>query len=187
MKRETLKDLGLDEAVIDKIMAENGKDVEAEKAKLTAKQGELAKANETLKTMQESIKKFDGVDVEKLKLQATEWEAKYNTDIATERSKADWLKNEYALKDALKDYGVKDPEYLIYKHGGVEKFAFSDGKPVGLDDITKPYKEASPHLFAESQVATTKTGLTHQGGGEGAPDKKEEANAAFRSIFGKGE
>lgn len=187
MKKETLKDLGLDEAVIEKIMAEHGKDVEAEKAKVTAKQGELTKANEAIKTLQESIKQFDGVDVEKLKQQATAWETKYNTDIATERSKADSLKNEYALKDALKDYGVKDPEYLIYKHGGVDKFAFSDSKPVGLDDITKPYKETSPHLFAEAQKVGTKTGFTHQGGGEGAPDKKEEANAAFRSIFGKGE
>ena len=44
MKREFLKELGLDAEVIDKIMAENGKDIEAHKAngdKLTAENEQL--------------------------------------------------------------------------------------------------------------------------------------------------
>ena len=40
MKTEFLKGLGLEQDVIDKIMAENGKDIAAEKAKTTKAEGE---------------------------------------------------------------------------------------------------------------------------------------------------
>ena len=40
MKTEFLKELGLEQDAIDKIMAENGKDVEAEKAKTKKAEGE---------------------------------------------------------------------------------------------------------------------------------------------------
>lgn len=186
MKTDFLEGLGLSKDVIDKIMAENGRDVEAEKAKTAAKAGELSTANQTIKDLKDSVSKFDGVDVTKLKEDVANWETKYNTDIAAERAKADNLQKEYGLKDALKASGVVDPEYLIFKHGGVEKFAFgADGKPIGLDDITKPYKESSPHLFAtETPPVQTRTGM-RQSGTEMVNDKKDEANAAFRSAFGK--
>ena len=40
MKTDFLKGLGLEQDVIDKIMAENGKDIAAEKAKTTKAEGE---------------------------------------------------------------------------------------------------------------------------------------------------
>ena len=40
MKTEFLKELGLEQEQIDKIMAENGKDIAAEKAKATKAEGE---------------------------------------------------------------------------------------------------------------------------------------------------
>ncbi len=186
MKTEYLESLGLSKDVIDKVLAENGKDVEAEKAKTTAKVGELTTANQTIKDLKEAVSKFDGVDVTKLKQDVTNWETKYNTDIATERTKAENLQKEYGLKDALKAAGVTDPDYLIFKHGGVEKFAFgADGKAIGLDDITKPYRESSPQLFTESKPAVpARTGM-RQTGTEMVNEKKDEANNAFRSLFGK--
>ncbi len=186
MKTEFLKDLGLAQDVIDKIMAENGKDIASEQVKTTAKSGELATANQTIKDLRDTVKKFDGVDAERLKKDVTDWEAKYNTDIAAERTKVENLQKGYGLKDALKAIGVIDPDYLIYKHGGVEKFAFgADGKAIGLDEITKPYRESSPQLFTESKpAAQARTGM-RQTGSEMVNEKKDEANAAFRSYFGK--
>lgn len=186
MKTEFLEGLGLSKDIIDKVMAENGKDIAAEQVKTTAKANELTTANQTIKDLKESVSKFDGVDVVKLKQDVTTWETKYNTDIAAERTKAESLQKEYGLKDALKATGVIDPDYLIYKHGGVEKFAFgADGKPIGLDEITKPYRESSPQVFAAAEKApATRTGM-RQTGTEMVNDKKDEANAAFRSLFGK--
>ena len=66
-----LKEAGIDEdkikTVVDGVMAENGKDIEAEKAKTTAKDGELQKANETITELQTTIKKYDGKDPENSK------------------------------------------------------------------------------------------------------------------------
>lgn len=67
MKTEFLKELGLEQGVIDKIMAENGKDVQREQAIAEA----LTKDRDGLKSQLDEtltkLKTFDGVDVEKLK------------------------------------------------------------------------------------------------------------------------
>lgn len=157
MKREEiekkLKDAGVPEeklkVTVEEILAENGKDVTAAKESVTeAKDKELNTANETIKGLRETVEKFDGVDVEKLKNDAKELQVKYDTDIQAEKAKNEALKKEYALKDALREEGALDPEYILYKQGGVDKFAFdSTGKPIGLSDLIKPIKEATPALF----------------------------------------
>lgn len=48
MEREFLKGLGLEKDAIDKIMAENGKDIELEKGKLKDIQSQLVTANNTI-------------------------------------------------------------------------------------------------------------------------------------------
>lgn len=156
MRREDieklLKDNGVaDEkikATVDMVMAENGKDIEAEKAKTTAKEGELTKANETVKGLQDSIKKFDGVDIDKLQEDAKNLQSKYDTDIKAAQSAADMLRKEFGLKESLRNARVLDPDYLIFKHGGVDKFTFDgEGKPIGVEAVIKPYKESLSHVF----------------------------------------
>ncbi len=185
MKREQieklLREAGVAEdklkSTLDTVMDENGKDIEAEKTKITAKDGELIKANETIKGLQDDIKKFDGVDVDKLKQSAQEWETKYNTDIAAEKNKAENLERTYTLKEALRGVGVTDPDYIIYKHGGIDKFAFNDeGKLIGLEETIKPYKESSPSLFKHEEQAQNggssfraNSGAEHGGGGNNEP------------------
>lgn len=71
MKREFLKELGLTDEQIDFIMAENGKDVEAVKAKTTT-----AEAGK-------QIEAFKGMDIEGVKKSADEWKAKVGFGGAT--------------------------------------------------------------------------------------------------------
>lgn len=52
------------------------------KGKYDAKETELNTASTTIKTLQDAVRKFDGVDVEKLKDDVKNWETKYNDDIA---------------------------------------------------------------------------------------------------------
>ena len=66
MERKFLEELGLEKEAIDKIMAENGKDIEAQK-RLPSRIRKAKKASETISQLQDTVKKFDGVDVEKLK------------------------------------------------------------------------------------------------------------------------
>lgn len=196
MKRETieamLKEAGVAEdkmkTAVDGIMAENGKDIEAEQAKTTAETAKLTTANNTIKELQEAAKKFDGKDPDKLKADLEALQTKYNNDIAAEQKKASDVRKEFRLKESLREAGVVDPEYLIYKHGGVDKFAFSDDAPIGVDDILKPYKEKSPHLFAEAeeQGGTQKkdSGGKHGGGG-GTDFSKMSDEEFFAAKFKK--
>ena len=59
MQRKFLEDLGLEKDVIDKIMDENGKDINREKDKANSFKDQLDEARETLKG-------FEGVDVKEL-------------------------------------------------------------------------------------------------------------------------
>lgn len=101
--------------------------------------GKLKEANTTIETL-----KKDNSDNEELQKQVNEYKEKVT---ALEIASANTVK-EYALKDKLKEAGVVDADYIIYKQGGLDKFTFDkDGKPVGIDDIVKPLKESAPHLF----------------------------------------
>lgn len=185
MKREFLEGLKLENELIEKIMAEHGKTIQAEQAKAATKDVELKAANETITGLQATIKKFDGVDVDKLQQDAKDWEKKYNDDLATEQQKTENLKKEYVLKGVLSEKGVMDPDYLIYKHGGVDKFAFdSDGKPVGVDDTLKSYKESNPNLFneAEERAVQVDFGAANDGGQEGQDNTNTMFNAALRAA-----
>lgn len=86
MKTDFLKSLGLDEENIKKIMAENGKDVEAEKAKITTVQNELTSTKEKLTSYETEITKLKetSADTEKLNAKIAELEK-----TAAERKAAD--------------------------------------------------------------------------------------------------
>lgn len=75
MKREFLEGLSLEKDVIDKIMEENGKDINREKAKADEYKSQLDSAKETLKG-------FEGIDVANLQSQIT----KLNGDLASKEA-----------------------------------------------------------------------------------------------------
>ncbi|WP_320990741.1 phage scaffolding protein, partial [Hungatella sp.] len=94
--------------------------------------GKLKETNTTIETL-----KKDNSDNEELQKQVKEYKEKVT---ALEVASANTVK-EYALKDKLKEAGVVDADYIIYKQGGLDKFTFDkDGKPVGIDDVVKPLK-----------------------------------------------
>lgn len=188
MKREFLAGLGLEKEVIDKIMAEHGTGIESLKSSHKA---EMDTANSTIAGLRADIKKFDGTDIEALKKSAKDWEDKYNSDIAAEKARADKLVKEHALKDALKAAGVNDPDYLIYKHGGVDKFAFSDKNEVlGLEDTIKPYRESSPGVFdtidsdgsLQSSQVVINTGSSNGNTGGASTDVNAYMNGLIRGA-----
>lgn len=86
----------------------------------------------------------------------------YETEIANLKTTAGNTRKEYALKEKLREAGVQDADYVIYKQGGLDKFIFDkEGNPVGIDDVMKPLKESSPHLFK----VDTGAGYKPAGGG----------------------
>lgn len=141
MERKELEKLGLSKEQIDTIMAENGKDIEAQKVLTTAESEKLKTANGTITTLQDSIKKFDGVDIEKLKKDAVDWQTKYNDDLGK-------LKLEHALETALlagKAKNTKAVKALLE----IDKIKLDGDKLLGLDDQLEKLKKDNDYLFQQ--------------------------------------
>lgn len=66
MKREFLKGLGLEDDVIQKIIAENGKDVQAEIAKTADIQAKYDTEKQTRKTLESKVSKLEKIDAEEM-------------------------------------------------------------------------------------------------------------------------
>lgn len=122
------------------------------KAKFDALEGEKKNAEEQLETANSTIEtlKKNNKDNEELQNKISG----YETTISSLKTEAANLKKTYALKEQLSKEGVTDPDYIIYKQGGIDKFTFNDeGKPVGVSDIVKSYKKdtSMSHLFQQTQ------------------------------------
>lgn len=129
--------------------------------------GKLKEANTAIDTLRK-----DNTSNEELQRQVAEYKAKV-TQLETSAANT---RKEYALKDKLKEAGVTDADYIIYKQGGLEKFTFdSDGKPIGIEDVLKPLKESSPHLFKNGGNG----GGYNPAGGGNSPAKNPFAKDTF--------
>ena len=96
MKREDVKNKipGITEEQLNWLMHENGADINREKSAATALQTQLNNVNAPLKTAQEGLAKFDGVDVAALNAQV----AKLQADLKTQ---ADGFAFDNALDTAI--------------------------------------------------------------------------------------
>ncbi|MBQ7295996.1 MAG: phage scaffolding protein [Clostridia bacterium] len=112
------------------------------KDKFDAKETELSTANTTIKTLQDTVRKFDGVDVEKLKNDAKNWETKYNDDIAK-------LRLDFAVETALTAAGSKNNVAVKALLGEFLKEAKLDdkGAVAGLSDEIKKLTEGESTSF----------------------------------------
>ncbi len=122
------------------------KEVNAEFPKHAVPKTEFNDINEQLKTANSTITDLKKNNSDNEALQTTIKD--HEKTISGLKADAERTRKEYALKDKLRDQNVTDPDYLIYKHGGVDKFNFDkDGNPIGLEEAVKPYKESMPHMF----------------------------------------
>ena len=90
MKRDFLQnfkvgDQQLSKEIIDAIMAENGRDIEAAKAPFA----DYETIKSQLATAQETIKGFESQDIESIRKSAKEWEDKYNQALADHNAAMD--------------------------------------------------------------------------------------------------
>lgn len=175
MKREFLEGLGLEKEVIDKIMEENGKDINAEKAKTTAKDDEIKTLKEQVDTANKEIKSYKDMDIDEIKQSVETWKT-----TAKEHEKAyEKLKNDTALKDAVRAYDTVDEDVLM-KLIDRDSLKFSEDGISGLKEQIEGLKEAKPYLFKE------KSGLedfeSHDP--ENSSGESNEMLAQIDSIFG---
>lgn len=149
MKRDWLKELGLENDVIDKIMAENGKDIEAHKGnsdRLTADLDAKTKEHSEALALIEQLK---GENAGNEKLQSSIKD--YETKLAQLAAENEQLKIDKAVEVALLENKAKasDIDYLMFKlkQDNKEIKLDENGKVKGIDDIVGGLKTAYANNF----------------------------------------
>lgn len=109
MQRKFLEDLGLEKEVVDKIMDENGSDLEKAKAKLEAERDNY---KSQLETAQNALKEFEGVDIKDL-------QEKINT-----------LNDDLKRKDTEYTQKIADMEFNSVLDGAINSSGAKNAKAV---------------------------------------------------------
>ena len=150
MKKEMLIEMGIDEEKASKVM-----ELYSESIKNMVSKDELTTANNTITQLKETVKKFDGVDIEKLKTDVTNWETKYNTDILNIK------KNNAVDMDIITANGknTKAIKALI----DMDKVSLKDDGTLEGFDI-ESLKKSDSYLFDVETVKTEGTGFSSGSG-----------------------
>lgn len=167
MKRKFLEDLGLEKDVVDKIMAENGKDIESAKGDLDAvtKERDQLKADVGARDKQiDDLKKSAG-DNEELKKQISDLQA------ANKQAKVD-----FAIDKALTSAHARNNTAVKALLKDLDKAELADdGTVKGLDDQIKALQKDDSTKFLFDAPAKTKqpklTGVTPKEGDDGQPQQ----------------
>lgn len=167
MKRKFLEDLGLEDEKIEKIMAENGKDLTGLKAKVDDLTEQLAVKDETIKQKSEKIAEFEKVDVEEIKKQAREEGKAEGSKEIQEFKRQNAIDKEYSKEFEVdgKKYKVKDKKAL---QGYIdnEKVKYENEQVSGLVEQFPEIVKTSPYLFETDtkapQFADTTPGVANK-------------------------
>lgn len=108
MKRDFLEGLGIDKENIDKIMTENGKDIEGVKTNLSTKEQEVSTLRTQLDNANKEIEGFKDLDVEGIKKASEEYKAKFEEAQTQAEKEILNLKFEHELEGAIRDSKAKN-------------------------------------------------------------------------------
>ena len=147
MKREYLKSLELSEEIIDKIMDENGKDVEAVKNKYV----DYDNIKVQLKEANKQIENFKNMDIDKIKQAADDWKSKFDESEQEHQRQLEELIKETAIKTAIADK-AQDID-IVAKLFDMDKITVDeDGKVSGVDEQLTAMQESKKFLFKTNEV-----------------------------------
>lgn len=175
MKREFLKELGLTDEQIDKIMAENGKDIEKYKALAETKEAELKQVKQQLEEANAQIEKFKDMDIESIKAAAEDYKQKYEKAKEEAQKEIEQIKFNYAIEKALteaKARNVKAVKALL----DLDNLKLTDDKILGLDEQLEKIKEENDFLFEVEKKEKVPTIVRPGGSNELEGITKEQFN-----------
>lgn len=175
MNREFLRGLGLDDAAIDKIMAEHGKTIETQKAKAADLQTSVTDLTAQLTQRDKDLTDLKGKakDSDDFKQQLTDFQAKYIAEKADFETKLNDTRLASAMRLDLTGK-VHDVDMVI---GQIDKSKIkvdADGKITeGLDDQIKTLAESKSFLFVpDSDGKPNLKGIKPGEGNPGTPEPK---------------
>ncbi len=147
------------------------------KGKYDAKETELNTANTTIKTLQDAVRKFDGVDIDKLKGEVENWKTKYTTDIEALRLSA-------AVDAVIAKTGAKNPK-LVKSCIDLSKVKLDGENVLGLNEQLETLKTSDGYLFGNtgSEGSSAGTGMAQGTSGEDLSKLSDEEY--YAKIYNK--
>lgn len=184
MKRKFLEDLGLEKEAIDKIMDENGKDINKTKADYEDIKVQLTKAQETITERDTQLEELKKVDSQALQAEITKLQETNKTSTAEYEKQLAQLKLSNALKMAITD--AQDVDLVVSQLDQTKLKLGEDGTLSGLDEQLKTLKESKGFLFKQEQTQTS--GFKPNQGNVGTPTETQAMQQQVNQILGiKGE
>ena len=186
MKTEFLKSLNLSQEVIDKIMAENGKDiaVEQKKAEKVIQERDSYKLKaESLETQvndaNTEIQKFKDMDIDGIKKAADDWKETAEKAKADADKQISQMKFDYALSAALTGAKAKNAK-AVKALLDMDGLKFNDGKIVGLEEQLAQIKADNDYLFESDEPAPEFVKGTN--GGSGSVGGKKPSEMTYTEL-----
>ena len=167
IKREFLKELGLEKEAVEQIMAEHGKDVEGLKQQISTLETEKENLSGQLAEANQQMEDFKGMDIDGIQRAAEEWKTK--ADVAK-------LQFEYALNTALAGAKAREPK-AVAALLDMDGLKLNGNEIVGLKDQLEKLKTEKDFLFENDE----KTPQIIRGTTGSASD---EDDAAIRAVMG---
>lgn len=184
MKREVLKNLGLTDEVIEKIMAEHGSSVNSLKGKQTELEGQVAEYKKQLSERDkqlDSLKKTAG-DSEVLAQQIAELQAANKQTTADYEAKIKQLGIENAVNLALTTSGAKNPK-AVKALLNLENAKMDGDVVVGLAEQLTKLKETDSYMFNVEQKPNIQGTQPNSGSGAPANTPQPGSYAAFAQTY----
>lgn len=184
MKREFLKELGLEDAVIDKIMDENGKDIEKHKGEADTAKTSATQLKTQLEDANKQIEAFKGMDIDGIKAAADDYKAKYEE---SEKKHAAELAKIARTSAAEKFVDTLKPKDALSKKAILAEFESKDFKLendsfIGAKEWAEQFVKDNASHFDDGKPAP---GIFQGGSGGGAPTGKRAELEAIANDMKK--
>lgn len=180
MKREFVEELLKDKvstddlkAVVDSVMDENGKDIENAKKTLMAENENL---KDKLKTTEDALKAFDGVDADGLKNQVADLTKQLEDKDKEHAQKLADMEFDSALEEAIRAAGGKSSK-AVKALLEIDTLKASKNQQDDIKAALETLKKDSDYLFESNEPIQNPTGPTG-GGGAGTDSKLAAMRAA---------
>lgn len=187
MKRETLKSLGLSDEQIDKVMAENGNDINALKAKITEMEEKLTGYQEQISERDkqlDSLKKAAG-DSENLKEQISKLQESNKEQAKAYAAKIQQMSKDNALNLALtnaKAKNVKAVRALL----DLDKVQLDGENLIGLEEQLTKLRESDAYMF-DGEVKPVISGTKAAEGSGTPPAAQPGSYEHFAQMYSSGQ
>ena len=166
MKRDFLKNLGLEDEIVDKIMAEYGKSISTEKAKIDDLNSKLEVNNVKMKEYEDKIATLE----------------QNSTDNATKLKDLETLTNENKDLKAQLQMGDSNVKKEFSKFVRAEIMSKVDDKN-DFETVLKNYKKENPQYFGDTVIKKVQSSPNLNGGEPQAPTTNSIMNDILRSAI----